>query len=297
MFGERSALAREALERLASPVAEMPRLLCILAHPDDEVIALGGRLHRMGRSRLLTVTDGAPRDGEDARQHGFTSLEAYRRARREELLCALRQAGLEPEFAPEFASAVPDQEVSLHLGPLTRAIAAEIRTFAPEAVLTHPYEGGHPDHDGCAFAVHAAVRWLAQVGAMEAVPPILEAPFYHRAENGGMATGAFLKNADAAQERAVRLTEAEQGKKRELLDCFVSQRETLAQFDVAFERFRAAPAYDFSQRAHEGELFYEGFPWGMRGERFCELALAASEEVSGGPQLACGTEEKGLSGF
>ena len=30
-----------------------------------------------------------------------------------------------------------------------------------EQVITHPYEGGHPDHDACAFAARAAVRHSA----------------------------------------------------------------------------------------------------------------------------------------
>jgi hypothetical protein len=33
-----------------------------------------------------------------------------------------------------------------------------LRLIKPDIVFTHPYEGGHPDHDFTAFAVHAACR-------------------------------------------------------------------------------------------------------------------------------------------
>lgn len=65
-----------------------PRLLVILAHPDDEVLAVGTRLERLSLARLVTVTDRAPEDGADARHHGFSTLEAYREARAAELAAA-----------------------------------------------------------------------------------------------------------------------------------------------------------------------------------------------------------------
>ncbi|HLI77367.1 MAG TPA: PIG-L family deacetylase, partial [Acidobacteriaceae bacterium] len=149
------------LERAVAPSGSslpLPRLLVVLAHPDDEVLALGGRLERLASSRLLTITDGAPKDGSDARQHGFPTLEAYREARRDELGKALAHAGLGLGVTPVFGGQVPDQAASFHLVALARGIASAIEDFKPEVVLTHPYEGGHPDHDACAFAVHAAVR-------------------------------------------------------------------------------------------------------------------------------------------
>jgi hypothetical protein len=45
------------------------------------------------------------------------------------------------------------------------------------------------------------------------------------------------------------------------------------------ERFRPAPAYDFTAPPHEGKLFYECFDWGMNGARFRELAAGAMEEL------------------
>jgi hypothetical protein len=62
-----------------------------------------------------------------------------------------------------------------------------------------------------------------------------------------------------------------------MIDCFATQRATLAQFPVGgVERLRPAPRYDFTQAPHPGRLFYEHHPWGMSGERFRRLAAEAS---------------------
>lgn len=266
------------LARVAAPASSqlpLPRLLLVYAHPDDEVLAMGARLERLRASRLLTLTDGAPDNGEDARHHGFSTLVAYRAARQAELHAALAHAGLPPEVAPAFPQQVSDQQASFHLSALARRIASEVRTFQPDAILTHPYEGGHPDHDACAFAVHAAVQMVAE----ETDVPVIESPFYHAGENGSMRTGVFLPSHPQEDILAIELTPEEQRNKTARLACFRSQAETLAQFGVERESFRLAPRYDFSRRPHAGQLFYENFPWGMSGDRFCELAMASTKEL------------------
>jgi len=261
------------LERVAAPAGSalpLPCMLVVLAHPDDEVLAMGGRLERMKASRLVCVTDGAPVDGGDARAHGFGSLEAYRAARREELRAALRLGGVPEECAGELlvdGRVLSDQTAALHLVELTRAVLAEIERFGPEAVLTHPYEGGHPDHDACAFAVWAAVRLMGDGER----PVVVEAPFYF-AGPGGMETGEFLPGLGDEAEVVWELSEEEQRQKRERLACFGSQQETLRQFGVERERYRVSRGYDFLRAPQDGRLFYEGFGWGMTGERFRELA-------------------------
>ncbi len=262
-----------------SSTLPLPRLLLVFAHPDDEVLALGGRLERMRHSRLLTLTDGAPADGADARQHGFASLAQYRTARRAELLNALAHAGLPSEVAPGFPHAVPDQTAAHHLAPLARAIAAEITAFQPDAVLTHPYEGGHPDHDACAFATHAAVRLAVSATPGTGAVSIVEMPFYHAGKHGSMATGVFLPAPENVSLIVRELTPIEQRNKAARLACFPSQTETLAQFGVDRESFRLAPAYDFLHSPHEGQLFYERFPWGMTGDGFCKLASEALRDL------------------
>ena len=98
------------------------------------------------------------------------------------------------------------------------------------AVLTHPYEGGHPDHDAAAFiAAHCGV-------------PVMEFACY-RAGNGGMEVGTFLPGPEPVR---LVLTPGEARRKRAMLDCFVTQAATLQPFGTTQETFRLAPAYDFT---------------------------------------------------
>ncbi len=189
----------------------------------------------------------------------------------------MAHAGLSAEVIEPFPALppVPDQRAAWHLEELTRGLVAVLQEFSPEAVLTHPYEGGHPDHDACAFAVHTAVRLCRRPA-----PLLLEAPFYHLDGSGSMRTGAFL---DEDRFPAVRLelSPREQANKRARLACFASQTETLAQFGTEQEAFRLAPAYDFTQPPHGGKLLYECFPWGMTGVRFRALAGEAQRRLFG----------------
>ena len=166
---------------------------------------------------------------------------------------------------------VSDQRACMVLDHLSDFLECLIRETGPEAVLTHPYEGGHPDHDACAFAVHTAVRRIAP----ETRPIILEAAFYHAGPEG-IETNCFLPAPAPMIEVTRRLNAQEKAAKQALLDCFPTQRETLRYFDLSVERYRVAPAYDFTQPPHQGELFYERFPWGMTGSRFRQLAALAS---------------------
>ena len=285
------APAEEAiLASVAAPAGSaspLPRLLVVTAHPDDETLAMGARLERLAESRVLTITDGAPANGADALHHGFSSLEAYRLARRQELEAALAHAGLSIEILAPFAGVKPvaDQTAALHIEELTRSIAAAICAFAPTAVLTHPYEGGHPDHDACSFAVHTALQLLRIPGkALASLPILSEAPFYHAGSNGMMQTGEFLPLSNAPATITCKLSAAEQASKRERLACFASQAETLSQFSTARESYRIAPHYNFGEPPHAGQLFYEHFPWGMTGERFRKLAADAWVALLGAPR-------------
>ncbi len=80
--------------------AATPRAMLVFAHPDDETIALGAHLGRFGAAHFIHVTDGAPRNEQDSRAHGFATLQKYRDARRDELRHAMTLAGLEPHSVP-----------------------------------------------------------------------------------------------------------------------------------------------------------------------------------------------------
>jgi LmbE family N-acetylglucosaminyl deacetylase len=154
---------------------------------------------------------------------------------------------------------------------------------SPDVVLTHPYEGGHPDHDACAFAVAAARRRLARIG--EHVPDALELAYYHAA-GGEPVFGRFITDA-RRPEHAVTLAPDVRATKAAMLACFASQAQVLALFPIDVERYREAGDYDFWAPPHAGAPYYERMGWAefagwsARVRRAAnDLGLATGSEVS-----------------
>jgi LmbE family N-acetylglucosaminyl deacetylase len=259
-----AAVAAAVSNRTAQPLV----VSAVVAHPDDEVISAGILLRRLmrrgGTVDLVHVTDGAPRDGRDAQQQGFATREAYARARRAELQRALATLELEPR--EQIALDVIDQEASLQIGALAGRLAGVFGSLRPNVILTHPFEGGHPDHDATACAVHTAVARVA----LDPRPLLVEFTSYHRGPEG-MRVGSFLPGTGVEPETLL-LTEDERVLKGRSLECFASQAAIVAWFPLDAERFRRAPRYDFLRAPYEGRPLYEDFDWGMDQQRWRELA-------------------------
>jgi LmbE family N-acetylglucosaminyl deacetylase len=272
--------ARRWLRRLEAEEKGLGRsLLIVVAHADDEVIGVGGQLTRLSGMRLVHVTDGAPRDLRDARAAGFDGWQEYAAARRRELLAALKLAGIEATQTDLLD--MPDQGASFRLVELTEVLAAKLSVLRPEIVMTHAYEGGHPDHDATAFAAHAACALLQRRGV--AAPALIEMTGYHMG-TGGPVKSEFLHCPDIAVTTLV-LDDHGRAFKRRLVDGFLTQRRTLADFPIDVERFRPAPAYDFTRPPHAGPLFYEHFDCGVDGVHWRTLAgrALAALEIGGQP--------------
>lgn len=235
----------------------------VAAHPDDETIGAGVALARFRRLLIVHVTDGAPRNLADARAAGFVAAADYAATRRGEFRAALRAGGIAARCA-ELGAA--DQAASFAMPALAAALGDLLARFGARAVITHPYEGGHPDHDATAWIVAAARAELPRP------PALLEMTSYHADPGGGMRVGCFLANGTAPV--AITLTPAEQARKRAMLACFVTQQPVLAAFGTTQESFRPAPTYDFTRPPHPGPLHYERHDWGMSGVAWRELAAA-----------------------
>lgn len=203
----------------------------------------------------------------DAIANGFSSREAYAIARRHEFFEAMKAGGV--GFCEVVALGYVDQEAALHMAELADVLTALLNRLAVGLVLVHPYEGGHPDHDAAAFATHLACRRLSA----RRRPAIAEFASYYN-HDGNMRTGAFLPGR-AAGEIRVALSVDQRARKQRMLACYATQQQVIQNFGVLEERFRAAPAYDFTAPPHSGQLFYEQFPWGMSSERWTTLAREA----------------------
>jgi LmbE family N-acetylglucosaminyl deacetylase len=257
---------------LPAPTPAAPALL-VLAHPDDETVGAAALLPGMGGGRFVYLTDGAPRDLGDALAAGCATRADYARLRRGELLSALESIGIGPERI-EFIDCI-DHEASAHLAALVRWLEILIREHHPSVVFTHPYEGGHPDHDSAAFAVHIACRRIGESG--DPVPAILEFTSYHIGSQG-WTFGEFVPSSDSAvYEHA--LSERERRIKRQLIGCYASQRGVLRNLPLEVERFRRAPRYDFTVAPHAGTLLYETFGWSLTGAAWRSRAQAALDEL------------------
>lgn len=242
----------------------------VVAHPDDETIGVGAQLPRLANTWVVHVTDGAPRSGEDAARAGCATREDYAATRRCELIAAMDAVGLHPERL--LSLGLVDQEAGLYLVDLTRRVAGLLAGLDVDVVLTHPYEGGHPDHDATAFAIHAAAALLAWTG--RPAPAIVEMASYHAGADGHRITQRFIPD-PGRPELVMRLDKSAQKLKRRLFDSHASQRPMLDPFAIDQERFRAAPDYDFSVPPNDGNLLYEQFQWGMTGSRWRQSARSA----------------------
>lgn len=246
------------LDALVARTPIQTRLALVVAHPDDETIAAGGSLHLMENLLLVHLTDGAPLRLEDHRRAGFDSPAAYAEARESELELALAIAHVRPLRA---TLGLPDQDAALFMYASAADLARLFAQHGTEVVITHAYEGGHPDHDATAFAVHRAAR---EMGVS-----VIEFAGYRAGLDGETVIQRFLPG---PPETLVRLDPGEAAHKRVMYDAHKSQANVLSRFSASVERFRCAPDYDFSQPPHSGPLNYENWGWEMTGERWRELA-------------------------
>jgi len=217
------------------------------AHPDDETLGIGSRFSAMRKLRLIQITDGAPRDEVDAKRHGFANWQDYEAAREAEVVSALKVLGATSAERRRYL--IPDKGALDNLETIVEHLAADLSGMA--AVITHPFEHGHPDHDSTALAVSLACRRL---GAK--APLRLEFASYHLQD--GEKVFAQFRAGSGPDETEIALSPAERARKQQALACFKSQADILEQFPQGFERLRPAPAYDFTKAP--GPALYEQLP-------------------------------------
>ncbi len=258
--------ADDLLAQLGVPLTAERPVLIVAAHPDDETIGASVIIGALPQLRVLFVTDGAPRDPSYARAAGFASREKYACAREFESIAALTTCRVSSNQIEHLG--IADQEASFYLPEIAAQMAEIFGRLTPAAVVTHAYEGGHPDHDSTAFAAHAALRLIA-TGNGTALELLEFTGYFGRGDE--MVTSEFLPNA-GARTVAIRLSARQREQKERMMRCYSSQQNVLSGFAIDRELFRVAPKYKFTSAPHPGTLHYERYNWGVTGEEWRCLA-------------------------
>src|SRR5581483_7089486 len=196
------------------------KVLFLAAHPDDETIGASGVLGRLTEPAVIYLTDGAPRDPKLRSPHVTGSRDMYALVRAEEAASALALAGV-PTSRISFLNAI-DQEAIFDVYRLLEHFVQIAESIAPDFIITHPYEGGHPDHDPAALVAHVAASRLRRSGN---TPAVLEFTSYH-ASAGRRVPGEFLpskRNPTESNGIRIVLSAEERARKARMLSCYVSQ--------------------------------------------------------------------------
>ncbi len=260
-----------AVEEIARATGSGPRshlrVLVLAAHPDDETLGASAVLGRCAFPAVAFLTDGAPRNPQ-FRPGWNGSREAYAAARRQEALTALSLAQVPPSAV--FWLGGTDLESVFQLETLISQCMELMLAFAPQILVTHPYEGGHPDHDSAALVASASVTRLHGRKSAE----LLEMTSYH-ARGDRRITGEFLHDAGGHEWNSgarLVLDREERDRKARMLSCYATQQAVLREFPLEPERLRPAPSYDFSRPPHDGLLWYERLGWPISGQQWREQA-------------------------
>jgi LmbE family N-acetylglucosaminyl deacetylase len=269
-----------AWSRLADPLTGICggkildlQAVLLVAHPDDETIGASACMGRLRNCTVVFLTDGAPRDPALRSLRATGSRASYARMRHDEAISALTLAGINSNRIL-FLGGV-DQEAVHEAATLTDRFASLLRQVQPDIIITHSYEGGHPDHDAAALTAALSCRMLKK--EQKTAPEVLEMTSYHL-RDGQCVTGEFLPpgwgQGSGNEEITLQLSPEERDRKEKMLNSYVSQQVILSGFSVGPERLRPAPAYDFTMPPHPGKLWYEHLGWPMTGERWREIAAA-----------------------
>lgn len=132
----------------------MKKVLIVVAHPDDEVLGMGGTIAKLAKNgadiRLLIVTDGS-----SAQYRNADNMEAIIDEKRKETEKAAKILGIS---SVHFGK-LPDMklDVTPHI-LINQLIEEEVSAFCPDAVFTHFWGDINLDHRRVSESVGVACR-------------------------------------------------------------------------------------------------------------------------------------------
>jgi LmbE family N-acetylglucosaminyl deacetylase len=192
-------------------VTETLKLMCILAHPDDESLGTGGILAKYAaegvETYLITATRGER--GWMGGEKDDPGLEAMGRLRTTELQAAAQVLGLcEVHFLDYLDGDLDQADPAEAIG----RIAVQLRRVRPQVVVTFDPFGayGHPDHIAISQFTQAAIVAAADpaYGHINGAGPHRVAKLYYMADSQELADaylstiGDISMNIDGVERRA-----------------------------------------------------------------------------------------------
>jgi LmbE family N-acetylglucosaminyl deacetylase len=186
------------------------RLLCILAHPDDETLGIGGTLaHYAADPDVETFVLMATRGeyGWWGEEKDYPGPDELGRTREAELRAAVEVLGVqELEILDYIDGHLDEADTAEAVGRM----AAYIRKVRPEVVVTFPPDGiyGHPDHIAiCQFATAAVVAATEPPAEGEELSHAVQKLYYRVHEGEDLqryeeAFGELVMHIDGVERRA-----------------------------------------------------------------------------------------------
>lgn len=178
------------------------KLMCVLAHPDDESLGTGATLAKYaaeGVENYLVCATRGERGWKGAKEE-YPGPEALGELREGELRAAAEVLGIRRICFLDYLDAELD---TVDTGEATARIAGHIRAIRPDVIITFGPDGGygHPDH--------IAISQLTMAAVVEAAGEHRVAKLYFMAETDATmdayqsAFGTFNKMVDGTPRQAV----------------------------------------------------------------------------------------------
>jgi LmbE family N-acetylglucosaminyl deacetylase len=224
------------------------RILILVAHPDDEVVAQAASIVRARAQGAeifaLYLTNGciARETLWPWQRKDYDRQVATRRAEAE---TAGRRLGL---TSIGWSVVRPARHLWRELPDILREVEVAVGQCRPDQIWAPAYEGGNPDHD----ALNAVASFF------RAKLSVLEFAEYNYL--GGQARSNQFISPDETV-RVLDLTPEEAVAKRDALALYASERGNLFYIACEQESYRPLARYDYGQPPHQGRLWYTRFQW------------------------------------
>jgi len=225
------------------------RILLLVPHPDDEVVAAAATIRRVREEgaevMALYLTHGCiakeTRWPWDRKNH--EACVARRLAEAEEAAKFL-------DIVPIGFSARPARHLWRALDQVYSEIITAIKTHNIDCLWVPAYEGGNADHDGlnaCGYALAHALQI-----------PTFEFAEYNNFEGRAHSQSFPFPN---GTETVYRLSDEERDFKKQALKIYCSEKGNLGYVQTEQECFRPLTHSDYAKPPHEGTLWYAKFQW------------------------------------